>query len=205
MTAKRLRLGSVNEIRHDDTIFARATKAARLVKLGMQQQEVAVAFGVTGSTISLWLNMTRLVPELQAVAAENRMSLDLATALARLPRGQQVKAFVDLQARAGTKPQEPKPNGQPPVRPKRLGPRPFAHGQTTAVGRAKHLARWLVMEPEAAPVEVSVAMLWIVGEATNATLLEHFPRLERFIGHRQPRKAERESAAESGPLANGHQ
>lgn len=87
---------AANEHRQEDDAMGRARKAARLLALGASEEEAAVAFGVSRQTISNWLKLLKLSPEVAQAVKEGTIKPTAAGKLADLPKSEQAGRLADL-------------------------------------------------------------------------------------------------------------
>jgi ParB/RepB/Spo0J family partition protein len=87
---------STNEIRKDDDILGKARKAARLLDLTGDKDEVALAFGRSAKTIENWLKLLEADPKIHDAIEKNKISAAVGIDLAGKSRPVQAKALADL-------------------------------------------------------------------------------------------------------------
>jgi ParB family chromosome partitioning protein len=77
----------------DDTALGKAQKAAKFMAMGRTEEEVAIAHGVSVSTVRNWLKLLDLAPEVQTAIADNKISPSAALGLGHLDRADQAEAL----------------------------------------------------------------------------------------------------------------
>jgi ParB family chromosome partitioning protein len=95
---------STNEQRLDDSILTKAAKAARLLDLTGDIEQVGIAFGRKPKTIEMWISLLNTDPRVQTALRENKLSTSAALELAKLPREQQVEVLEEVLNKAEDKP-----------------------------------------------------------------------------------------------------
>lgn len=86
-------MASENEHRADDSIITKAQKAAKMLRFGNGEAEVAVAFGVDKNTIKGWLRLLEADPKLHKAIDAGKVSESAAAKLAAVPRTEQAAAL----------------------------------------------------------------------------------------------------------------
>ena len=89
---------STNEQRKQDTALSRAFKAARLLDLIGDIDEVCLAFGRSKTTIRNWLSLAKADSRIHAAIKEKKLSTQAGVELSKLPREEQVEQLEKLQA-----------------------------------------------------------------------------------------------------------
>lgn len=87
---------STNEQRQDDEVLTKATKAARLLDITGDMDEVCIAFGRTKSTIQKWLLLTQADTRVHDAIRQGKISSSAAVDIARYPREEQVEVLEKL-------------------------------------------------------------------------------------------------------------
>jgi ParB family chromosome partitioning protein len=87
---------SANELRQGDDILVRAQKAARLMDLRGDIDEVAIAFGRTVTAIRNWFSLLEADPVVHTAVREGRVSASAAIELSRMPREMQGEGLEKL-------------------------------------------------------------------------------------------------------------
>lgn len=87
-----------NELRTDDDTMTRATKAARYLGTGKTMEQVALAFGVAESTVSMWMDLLELHPDVQTMVKAGQLGAKAASKLAKLDRAGQLRTALELVA-----------------------------------------------------------------------------------------------------------
>jgi ParB family transcriptional regulator, chromosome partitioning protein len=87
---------TTNDVRRDDSPLVRARKCARYLALGRSEQQAAVTFGVTTTTIRSWLELLECSKEVQAMVEKGEMPASIAVKLAKLPREEQPAVLEKL-------------------------------------------------------------------------------------------------------------
>lgn len=94
---------SENENRVQDNWVTKARKMQWYIDRGHTEEETAVIFGVTAQTVKIFLSMLDLDPQIQGYVTAGKISATAASALAELPREEQVTEAQKLLA-SGDKP-----------------------------------------------------------------------------------------------------
>jgi ParB/RepB/Spo0J family partition protein len=92
---------STNEQRQDDDVLTKAAKAARMIDMGVDMNEVAIAFGRSKTTIKNWLSLLQADTRVQAAVRANQISSQAGVELSRMPRGEQKDMLDKLIQAAG--------------------------------------------------------------------------------------------------------
>ena len=87
---------SANEQRRDDTVLTKARKAARMIAMTGNKEEVAIAFGKTTVTINSWLRLINAVTTIHEAIEAGLISATAGVELSALPRDEQVAALTEL-------------------------------------------------------------------------------------------------------------
>jgi ParB family transcriptional regulator, chromosome partitioning protein len=93
---------SANEHRQADDAIGRAKKLERFLALGATEDDAAVAFGVTRSTIKNWLAMLDLGPAAKSALKDGKITPTAATQIAKLPKEKQAEALVAVMSKPRT-------------------------------------------------------------------------------------------------------
>ena len=93
-----------NEIRKGDEALRKAEKADRMATLGAEEEEIAVAFGVTTTTIKNWAALMSLCKPVKEAVNSGQISASAAAKLAGLSNTEQVTELETLKTEAGSKP-----------------------------------------------------------------------------------------------------
>ncbi len=91
---------SLNEIRKADDVIIKAAKAGRMVGRGSSESEVAIAFGVTSSTIKNWMKLVELPSPVKKAVTQGHLSASAASKLHGQPRKEQLAKLEKLLAGA---------------------------------------------------------------------------------------------------------
>ena len=91
---------SENEIRADDDVLTKAKKASRLLGQLHDENEVAIAFGVTLTTIRNWLRLAEADPRVHQAIREGKISASAGVEIAAKPRDEQ-KELLDRLVKMG--------------------------------------------------------------------------------------------------------
>jgi len=83
-----------NELRSDDDILDKALKAARMLAMGMDDDEICLSFGRSKHTIEQWLTVANAAPELHAAYKHNKIGSMALFELAKLDRSEQVESLA---------------------------------------------------------------------------------------------------------------
>lgn len=95
---------SENEIRQEDTPLVKAGKMQKLIDMGRSEQDLMVIFGVTMTTIKSYLSLLECSKPVQKAIEEGKVSVTVATKLARLdPAEQKAKLEEVIEAGEGKK------------------------------------------------------------------------------------------------------
>jgi ParB family chromosome partitioning protein len=90
---------STNELRQDDSVLSRARKAAKLLDLTGDEEEVALAFGKHVRTIKNWLKLLQAAPEVHQAIEDGKISANAVMEyLLDKTRDEQVQALDQLLA-----------------------------------------------------------------------------------------------------------
>lgn len=88
---------SLNEIRLDDDIMTKAEKAVRVLQRnGSDIDQVAMIFGVSGTTIKNWIKLVELAPKVKKAVVSGEISASAASQLHGLEKEQQVAELSKL-------------------------------------------------------------------------------------------------------------
>ena len=87
---------STNEVRKDDSVLAKARKAARLMDLLGSREEVALAFGRTTKTVDNWKKLMAADPLVHEAIESSKISATVGIELAAKPRVDQIRALDQL-------------------------------------------------------------------------------------------------------------
>lgn len=87
---------SLNEIRLDDETITKANKAARMTARGHDDKAVAIAFGVTTTTIKNWRKLIELAPKVRKAVAAGEIAPSAAIQLHGMEKDDQVKELKKL-------------------------------------------------------------------------------------------------------------
>lgn len=93
---------TTNEMRKGDNMLVRARKCARLTAIGWGEEEVAVAFGVSKTTVRNWLALLEASVAVQKAVERAEIPLTVANKLAKLPMDEQPEALEKLRAEGTT-------------------------------------------------------------------------------------------------------
>lgn len=89
---------STNEQRREDTALDKAFKAARLLDLVGNEEEVCLAFGRSKTTIRNWLSLAAADTRIHAAIKAQTLSTQAGVELSKLPREEQVEQLAKLQS-----------------------------------------------------------------------------------------------------------
>ena len=89
---------SENENRQDDNIIQKAENVARFLDMGRGEDEAAITFGVTKTTIKNWLAVLETIPAVRRAVEQGLLSATAAAKLAGLSPEDQLKALEELLA-----------------------------------------------------------------------------------------------------------
>lgn len=133
---------STNEFNHEDSALGKARKAQRLRDRGLDDEEIATAFGVTARAISNWGKLLGLAPPVKKAVASGAVSASAAAQLHDLPISEQ-KAQLDSLIAAS------KANGAkaPTINQVKASARK-AKGQETNQAPSKKVLRFIVEKKE---------------------------------------------------------
>jgi len=98
---------SLNEIRLDDPVMTKAAKAARMKARGSSFAEIALAFGVTYQTITLWVNINSLTDTVKRAISDGVITPTAAGQLAGLGPEEQKAALAELLAESASSGEKP--------------------------------------------------------------------------------------------------
>lgn len=94
---------SANECRRNDELLVKIEKATRLMDMGKNEGEVAIAFGVSRTTVDTWLAVQDLAEPIRQAIETGEISVTAAASLARFSKEEQVEKFERLKTE-GVKP-----------------------------------------------------------------------------------------------------
>ena len=94
---------SENEIRRDDTMLVKGSKARKLLNLGYTAQQIAVTFGVSRQAVETWLAAEELPQQIKDAVESGETTATAALQLGKHSREEQVKRYEDIK-RQGKKP-----------------------------------------------------------------------------------------------------
>jgi len=103
---------STNEIRQDDDVLTKAAKAARLLDLVGDKEEVALAFGRSTKTLDNWTKLLAADPVVHTAIRDGKISAAVGIKLAGKTRQEQVVALDQILS-AGPGTSNPKPKAKP--------------------------------------------------------------------------------------------
>ena len=89
---------STNEIRNDDAVLAKAAKAARLMDMVGDKEEVALAFGRSTKTLDNWAKLLAADPKVHEAIREGKISAAVGITLSGKSRQDQIVALDQLLA-----------------------------------------------------------------------------------------------------------
>jgi ParB-like chromosome segregation protein Spo0J len=92
---------STNEQRRADDILVKAAKASRMIALGSDMDEVAIAFGRSTTTIRQWLNLLESHPTLVQAVRHELIAVSAAHEVAKYPKEEQVGVLQALRQQSG--------------------------------------------------------------------------------------------------------
>jgi len=142
---------STNEFNMEDTPLAKARKAQRLRDRGLDDEEIATAFGVTTKAIGNWEKLLGLAPPVKKAVASGKVSASAAAQLHDLPAAEQKAQLDDLVSKG---------NGKAPTIKQAKAAAKKAKGQATNQAPSKKVLRFIVekrKEHEAALSEDFIA------------------------------------------------
>lgn len=85
---------AANELRQNDTPLTKARKAARLINLGISEEQVAVDFGVTVGAVKKWLALLDAPADVREAIDTGKLSAHAAAAVAKQPAAER-KAVLE--------------------------------------------------------------------------------------------------------------
>jgi ParB family chromosome partitioning protein len=166
-----------NEVRKDNGPMERARLCARYMRFGKSEEQAAVRFGVTETTIRSWLALLELSKDAQEAVERGELTASVAVKLAKLPREEQPAVLEKLKA-----------DGEPLRGERGATNMNGATGHTPRLrmrGR-KHLQRMLtVFEKSKDPVPKATAILkYLLGDDDAISKKWHgaFSEKERELG-----------------------
>lgn len=80
---------AANSCRTDDNPLRNARWANKMAEAGMSQTEVAIGFGVSQSTVSMWISLVELSSRVQTAVERGQVSATAAARLSKLSRSEQ--------------------------------------------------------------------------------------------------------------------
>jgi ParB family chromosome partitioning protein len=87
---------SANEHRRQDGVLAKADKAGRMLEMGADIKEVAIAFGVTEQAVRNWLALLDVSSNVRKAVETGTISPSAAAKLSTLSRDEQNEALVEM-------------------------------------------------------------------------------------------------------------
>jgi ParB/RepB/Spo0J family partition protein len=87
---------STNEIRQDDSVLGKARKAASLLDMVGNKEEVAAAFGRSTKTIDNWLKLLQADPKVHEAIEEGKISAHVGIELSGKSRQDQIQALDQI-------------------------------------------------------------------------------------------------------------
>lgn len=131
---------ALNEIRRDDDVLVKATKADRMRARGIPDKDIAIAFGVTTQAVANWAKIAALAPETK-------------------PREEEVAKLEELLAgaRSGVKPTAERAKARA---------RPAADGDTPTKPSGRVIAKILKSDLTDLPEGFILALRWMRGEVS---------------------------------------
>lgn len=87
---------ALNEIRVQDELLVKAAKAARMLARGHNEQDVAIAFGVSTASVKAWLKLEELPAQVKKAVNEGVLSAHAASKLHGLPREEALSKLDEL-------------------------------------------------------------------------------------------------------------
>lgn len=85
-----------NSCRTEDSPLRNAKNAQRMIDMGKTQEEVAIAFGKSQSTVSTWLALLDLSPKVKAAVDSGKIAASAAAKLGKLSRKEQEESLGSL-------------------------------------------------------------------------------------------------------------
>jgi len=128
---------STNEFNHADTLLVKARKAQRLKDRGLTAEEIAMAFGVTPKSITVWSQMLSLSESVKQAVEAGKVSASAAAQLHTLPPTEQ-KTQLDILMEAS------KETGKPPTAKDTAKAAKRAKGQDPSIAPPKKVLRYIV-------------------------------------------------------------
>jgi ParB family chromosome partitioning protein len=150
---------SANEIRRDDDLLVKATKAQNLINMGYTDPEIAVTFGVTNATVNNWMAINQLASAVRCEIAAGNFAASYAPKLAKLDEAEQVAEMKRLQKEKAVK----KPRG------KKGAEKKAEKAAKTAGLRSKKECKALIEALGTEHIFVK-AVEWVLGKDTDLTL-----------------------------------
>ena len=92
---------SANECRRNDELLVKIEKATRLMDMGKSEDEVAIAFGVSRTTVDTWLAVQDLAEPVRKAIETGEISVTAAASLARFSREEQIERYRQIKAEGG--------------------------------------------------------------------------------------------------------
>ncbi len=102
---------STNEIRNDDAVLAKAAKAARLMDMVGDKEEVALAFGRSTKTLDNWAKLLAADPKVHEAIREGKISAAVGISLSGKSRQDQIVALDQILTESPATTNTPKKKG----------------------------------------------------------------------------------------------
>jgi hypothetical protein len=166
---------AANAHRMQDSPMENARKLVRFLNLGRSEQEAAVTFNVTLTTVKIWLKLVDLDKSVQAAVDDGTIAATTAAQVfAPMPRAKQKEKLSELLTTTATaSPAPATPNGQdntaaPVAKPKRISAsaaKKNLAGSSASKAPGRQLIRRIAEEGSLIlDKEVLAVLKWVVGE-----------------------------------------
>lgn len=168
---------STNEHRRDDGPMVRAQKLQRYMAMGKTEEEAAITFGVTRTTISNMLKLLELHPKVQDAVEKGVVPATIAKELHTLPQEKQPEALQKMIESGATK------GARGTEAAKNVRKNGNASSDKVRMRSRKQLESWRdnLKTTDGKPAEIALAVVsYVLG---NDRALSNFPQLrEAFKG-----------------------
>jgi len=172
-----------NELRTGDAPSVKAKKADRLLRMGRDEAEVAVCFGVQPQTLRIWLKLLDLAPKVQQAVDAGKVGLvETVRRLGDLDPADQLKALSEIESTGVSAEKAAAKRGGRPTK------------KHSGVGKVR-LRRVFSLMGDHSPEKELLG--WVLGELTDSEFLGRFPTMEDALKKPQKEKKEKKEKKKS--------
>jgi len=169
---------AVNEIRRNDEILQKAEKSRRYISMGRTDEEAALAFGVSITTIKNWQKLDSVIANVRKAVEAGQISVMAAVKLADLDKDKQQQALEELQAsgngrkvtvRAASRKAKAKKSGG---------------SEDDVAERPSMRLLGKIAKDERLPADARVALQWVTGQISELSAkrqIENLPEVLKEI------------------------